>query len=427
MIRRPGSSHPLLNRTLMFSLLMTLILLMVAFPRQASATSASAAQADSVPVLAYYYLWFTPSSWNRAKTDLPVLGPYSSDDPDVMRQQIKWAKSAGIDGFIVSWKNVSDWTPRLKQLVEIAGEESFKLAINYESLDFYRNPLPVDQVATDLNYFSQTYAQNPVFDLFGKPVVIWAGTWKYDRSEIAQVTAPLRNDLQILGSEKQATTYENIADLVDGDAYYWSSVDPSTFPDYPGKLQKMADAVHANGGMWIAPAAPGFDARLVGGSKAVDRQDGAVYKTELTTAMSADPDAIGIISWNEFSENSHIEPSCAFDTTYLSITASVFGGTSPTSIPGCNQTEWNDARKTSASAVADSSAIQSPIAFQTFDWDSSDTSNRSGIRTSFESALLLSPLAILTLFSLIIITWRSLARTDPTASDSQGVQSEKES
>ena len=33
------------------------------------------------------------------------MGRYSSDDRDVMRQQVRWAKRAGIDGFIVSWKS----------------------------------------------------------------------------------------------------------------------------------------------------------------------------------------------------------------------------------------------------------------------------------------------------------------------------------
>src|SRR5262245_17421603 len=58
----------------------------------------------SVPVLAYYYIWFDTKSWDRAKTDYPLLGRYSSDDADVMLQHITWAKSAGINGFIVSWK-----------------------------------------------------------------------------------------------------------------------------------------------------------------------------------------------------------------------------------------------------------------------------------------------------------------------------------
>ena len=48
-----------------------------------------------VPVLAFYYIWFDTRSWNRAKTDYPLLGRYSSDNADVMRQHVEWAKEAG--------------------------------------------------------------------------------------------------------------------------------------------------------------------------------------------------------------------------------------------------------------------------------------------------------------------------------------------
>ena len=27
-------------------------------------------------VFAYYYIWYEPQSWDRAKTDVPQLGPY---------------------------------------------------------------------------------------------------------------------------------------------------------------------------------------------------------------------------------------------------------------------------------------------------------------------------------------------------------------
>src|SRR5215216_8825 len=109
---------------------------------------ASAAR-PPLPVLAYYYIWFDPQSWERAKTDLPILGPYSSDDRQVMRQHIKWAKNAGIDGFIVSWKSTPVLNRRLERLIEIADAEDFKLSIIYQGLDFDRQPLPIDRVASD--------------------------------------------------------------------------------------------------------------------------------------------------------------------------------------------------------------------------------------------------------------------------------------
>ena len=65
------------------------------------------------PLFAYYYIWFNASSWNRAKIDYPLLGRYSSDDRGVMRAHVAWAKQAGIDGFIVSWKSTPVLNRRL--------------------------------------------------------------------------------------------------------------------------------------------------------------------------------------------------------------------------------------------------------------------------------------------------------------------------
>jgi len=276
---------------------------------------------NSVPLLAYYYIWFDAQSWDRAKTDYPLLGRYSSDEADVMRQHIQWAKSAGIDGFIVSWKSTEKLNRRLDQLVQIAEEENFKLAIIYEGLDFERSPLPAEQVNADLNYFVQHYANDPVFNLFEKPLVIWSGTWEYSLAEIESITRPRRNELLILASEKNVEGYQRLSALVDGDAYYWSSVNPDSHSGYSDKLIAMGEAVHKNGGMWIAPAAPGFDARLVGGTSVVERKAGETLRTELNIALQSLPDAIGLISWNEFSENSHIEPSQSYGNLYLKVLA----------------------------------------------------------------------------------------------------------
>src|SRR5512140_954978 len=100
---------------------------------------------NPIPVFAYYYIWYDTTSWNRAKVDYPQLGKYSSDDRAVMRQHIRWAKAAGITGFIVSWKSTDALNRRLNQLEQVAEEENFKLAVIYEGLDFNRNPLPVSQ------------------------------------------------------------------------------------------------------------------------------------------------------------------------------------------------------------------------------------------------------------------------------------------
>lgn len=276
---------------------------------------------DPIPLLAYYYIWFDRGSWDRAKSDFPLLGSYSSDDEDVMRQHIAWAKQVGIDGFIVSWKSTDQLNRRLEQLIAIADEADFQLAIIYQGLDFERDPLPVDRITEDLQYFTDEYAGNEVFDIFERPLVIWSGTWEFSPEQISEVTKQHRDHLLILASERQIDTYSELAEAVDGNAYYWSSVDPERFPGYQEKLDQMGEAVHENRGIWIAPSAPGFDARLIEGSRVIDRKGGETLVRELNAAYASSPDAVGLISWNEFSENTHIEPSSNYGMRSLEVLA----------------------------------------------------------------------------------------------------------
>jgi len=252
---------------------------------------------------------------------LSIIGSYSSDNPDVMRQHIRWAKDAGINGFIVSWKSTDKHNRRLDQLVEIADQENFKLVILYEGLDFQRNPLPIEQMNADLSYFISRYAHNQAFDLFKKPMVILSGTWQYSAEEIQNVVQHKRDDIFVLATEKNVKGYQRLAKLIDGDAYYWSSVNPDNNSTYLEKLKAMGEAVHENAGIWIAPAAPGYDSQLVGGTTVVDRKNGETLRTEIKAALQSTPDAIGLISWNEFSENSHIEPSQNYGDLSLRVLA----------------------------------------------------------------------------------------------------------
>jgi hypothetical protein len=301
------------------------VLVVVLLSAAGARAAAAAPTPNPQPMLAYYYIWYDTSSWRRAKTDYPLLGRYSSDNVRVLRQHVRWAKQAGISGFIVSWKSTRTLDRRLAKLVAVARSENFKLAIIYQGLNFVRNPLPAQRVAHDLRWFARRYRHNPVFDVFGKPLVIWSGTWKFSPHAVATATASVRDSLLVLASEKNVRGYERLADSVDGDAYYWSSVNPDTYPAYQEKLDEMARAIHRRQGLWIAPAAPGFDARKLGGARVVSRNDGDTLRRELDAAVQSSPDAIGLISWNEFSENSHVEPSDRYGQRYLGILKDVRG------------------------------------------------------------------------------------------------------
>jgi hypothetical protein len=276
------------------------------------------AQPARPPVLAHFYQWFTPSSWDRAKIDYPAVGRYSSDDVTVMTKQVAQARSAGIDGFIVGWRSTPALDARLASLRKVAAAAHFKLAITYQAQDFNRNRLAVPQVAGDLQKLADTYGHDPVFQVLGpRPVVALSGTWNYSEQEIHTITAPVASRLLVLATEKSVAGYQRVASAVEGELYYWSSPDPQRNGGYAKKLIEMANAARARCGLWIAPVAPGFDARKVGGQSTVDRRDGATLRAEWQAAEASAPDAIGIISWNEYSESTQIEPSATLGTRYL--------------------------------------------------------------------------------------------------------------
>jgi len=361
------------SQSIWASVLLAIVLLLAMYtPVRAQSDPTSPAQ-QPIPLLAYYYIWFDQGSWGRAKTDYPLLGRYSSDDKNVMEEHIREAKKAGIDGFIVSWKSTDVLNRRLAQLIEVADAQDFKLAIIYQGLDFHRNPIAVDRVAQDLDYFIATYAADKAFTMFDQPLVIWSGTWKFKPADIEKVASMRRDRLLILATERNLDGYRHLADFVSGNAYYWSSVDPETFPGYSDKLIGLSEAVHAHHGLWIAPAAPGFDARLIGGSRIVDRKDGATLRQQMDAAIQSSPDAVGLISWNEFSENSHVEPSVNYRSRSLEVLADIRGTVFP----------------------------------KISDFDSSEPGTTM-VRP--DNLILLGSLVLLVLVSILIIAWRSLRR-----------------
>lgn len=294
---------------------------------------APARAAEDPPVLAYYYIWFDHGSWDRAKKDLPLLGNYSSDDRAVVRQHVAWAREAGLDGFIVSWKHTPSLDRRLRLVAEEAKAGGLSLSVIYQGLDFHRVPLPVDRVRGDFVYFADTFANDPTFVLDGRPTVVLNGTWRFSAAEIASITGPVRSKLRVLASEKNPGDYARVASAVDGNSYYWSSGDPLTTAGHAEKLREFADVVRAGGGFWIAPATAGYDGQLLGGDRVVERRGGETLRRGFAAARASTPDAIGVISWNEFSENSHIEPSEVGAMASLETLHDILGASAPLDPP----------------------------------------------------------------------------------------------
>ena len=139
----------------------------------------------------------------------------------------------------------------------------------------------------------------------------------------------MHDRLLVLGSAKNIADYQRIHARWTATPTTGRASIPQSNVRYAQKLGGMAQVVHANGGLWIPPAAPGFDARLIGGQKAVERKGAATLRAEFAAAEAASPDAIGLISWNEFSENTYVEPSHRYGATALATVAELLHATPP--------------------------------------------------------------------------------------------------
>jgi hypothetical protein len=311
------------NSALIIALIALIGGLTAAGGHPAASAAASARAARQTPVFAYYYMWMHGSYWGTNKLDHPLRpfpGNYNSGNTAVINWQIRQAQAAGITGFIVSWKNTAQYRKILPRLEKVANQDHFRLAMEYEGLDHAHRPLPVTEVARDFRYFVSHYAGNRAwYRIGGKPLTMWSGTAEFSDWAACQVTRPVRPVILVLASARNVADFRRLAGCTDGDAYYWSSVNPVTNRNAGRKLRAMSAAVHRARQIWIAPFAPGFNGTLIGGHIIVPRDNGATLRAEYATASRSAPDILGLISWNEWTENTYVEPSAAFGHTYLDV------------------------------------------------------------------------------------------------------------
>ena len=326
------------------------------------------------PVFAYYYLWWSLSHWTQALgknypftasplplpatldstgcgtkslypgntlTDVPSGALYSQDDPGFIEADVRQAAAAGLSGFIVNWigtgqatQNASSnpYSSRLQAMVAAVHKVNsegipFSLWLSYKAS---ASPLSASYIANDLSYFYSTYGSDPAFDRSKSPkaTVIWQGSRKYSVSTLQSISSAYRTKLRILGDETQWSSSR--APYLDGDAYYWSSQDPWKNPQSFSQLATLASAVRSSPAnpdgtakVWVAPIAPGFNKQLAGGTACVPRRSGATIQALYTGNAATHPDAFGLISWNEITEGTYVDPMRRYGSTDLDALSSL--------------------------------------------------------------------------------------------------------
>ena len=338
-------------------------------PLPATAGSAAAANPAVVTparttVYIHYYLWWTPLHWHdklggsypyaanpppipgamdasgcnptvrypgATIVDVPSEGLYDQGRGATFDLHIAQAASAQVTGFIVSWQGTgqpgqtpasSGYNARLDLLVarvnayNATHATKFRLALGLEAFGNYARPAA--QVVNDLEYFRARYATNPAFAnvYSSQPLVMIIGSRRYSLASMRSISTAERSHFLLLGDETTGSWSRDAA-LLDGTGYYWSSQDPWNNPQSGSQIASLAAQVHAAGKAWFAPFAAGFNTQLIGGSTCVPRRGVATLDAVWRMNRGSNPQGWFGISWNEFVENTYIQPTRRYGSTYL--------------------------------------------------------------------------------------------------------------
>ena len=302
--------------------------------------------ADAAPdrlVLAFYYPWYDQNTWTNPRVPDHPPDRYMSTDAGVMGRQIDQARSANIDGFVSAWygptSNANQTETNLRTLLSLAQGKGFSIGVLFETAGpFFHSR---DDVQNALATLLRTHIASPAYLRWnGKPVIFFWAPGNVPRVAGQSALAAWQAIRAAVdpghGSLWFADGFDmSLQGVFDGGYLYnvaWAD-------DIGAPERQWAGRIRAAGGLWVGTVMPGWDdTRLAerGGRYRRDRQGGAWYQAGWVGAASANPDMIVITSWNEFVENTYIEPSAALGGTYLDMTrnfAAAWKASPPVSIP----------------------------------------------------------------------------------------------
>jgi glycoprotein endo-alpha-1,2-mannosidase len=324
----------------------------------------AAAAADEPPpeVVIFYYPWYeTPQydgQWRHwqerghapsldiASDYYPLLGAYSSFDPEVVEQHMRWMLQAGASIVAVSW-----WGPgspediRLPLLLAQATRFNLKVAFLVEP--YYHTPRSAATLADDIAYLYRRYGWSPAFYRTTRPSLyspddgrrrglffFWAPGYQYEGGPLVDRTywRPALDAIHALPDGGIVLASGMETDWIEASHFdgQWNYAIPH-LP--PGQMARWAWSLPP--GAWFVPCVtPGFSARRIGypAGTFYPRNDGATYDFQWKEALNTgiQPQMVGVATFNEWHEGTQIEPAAAGATDGFGFTYDDYGDLGPT-------------------------------------------------------------------------------------------------
>ena len=297
---------------------------------------------------AHYYPWYRagdqPQHWNEnrefaAVTDPPLAGAYSSEDPNLIDSHLQMAADAQLDFLVVNWQvtfaGLNPTEVEATRMLFAAAEKAPRppalailLAINTEDASV---------VQKALNTLRTEFMPSPVYHrLRGRPLLWYylsgpfLGFLFYNRDLLSRLTRgchAIATGQLIFNQFVQRPLREFFSGWC---VYSPLQVGSRTTREviWTGSYRSFAEH---GGAVRVFTVCPGYDdTRLASPQRSqsryrlTSRRGTHTYKhmQQVALGLEPSPDLVVITSFNEFHENTHIEPSLAFGDTFLRSTRS---------------------------------------------------------------------------------------------------------
>ena len=324
---------------------------------------------DDYLVGVYYYPWWGPNDdghgWLQEyardfmiPSQPPLLGDYSSRDTTIIERHLDWMEAYGIDVMVNSWWGQDSWEDQtlLDFIIDEIEETNIQFSIYYESPilgttggNIIFDSDDVTRFVNELVYLSEQYFVHPNYlKINGRPVLYLYRTQDYEglyKEAIASARQELLNigiDVFLVGDEmgwnvpdpERARLYDAISPYIlfglpQHDGY---PSETNYFGELGVAIKNWQDAAQSVGVQVIPNINPGFNSKQISfDTYAFPRPFGigasqeSVFEYYIKTTRSfVDPELkmLMITSWNEWHEDTQIEPSVETTVTELDISSS---------------------------------------------------------------------------------------------------------
>jgi glycosyltransferase involved in cell wall biosynthesis len=292
---------------------------------------------------AHYYPWYVSGEniqhWNEnaefaSVTDFPLGGAYSSTDPAVIRRHLSMAMDAGIDFFVINLQvTFRGFNPTeiaaTRKLFQIAEEEAYRLKLSV-LLSFDAEEPAV--IRESIETIQEEFISSPVYHRFGRRPLIWyylngpfMGYFFFQNKQLVRLNQGLHP------MAAGALVYNKFLPRMMRTFFSgWCVYSPLEIG--PPKVRKTLwkkgyRDFHEDGGkIRLFSICPGYDDtriqsydRMHNRYRKVPRRGLKTYEEmqDFASRLQPVPDLVVITSFNEFHENTHIEPSKRLGSLYL--------------------------------------------------------------------------------------------------------------